>query len=131
MAENEAATGGEGDDVASGKEAIYIQIGEYVKDKTGKRIGKTGGREIFDMVVGEVFALATKDGTVRLNGGFGSFHVRNYSAGTRRLPSGQETTFGERKKLRYEEGVVVKALVENGGDLAKAAAAATKGKKAA
>ena len=46
--------------------------------------------------------------------------MKTYQAGTRRLPSGQETTFGERKKLRYEEGVVVKALIVAGGDLEEA-----------
>jgi nucleoid DNA-binding protein len=118
--QNQNGTAEVQEESAKGKEAIYIKLGEYVKDKTGKRIGKTGGRELFDMVVDEIFALATRDGTVRLNGGFGSFHVREYQEGTRRLPSGVEVSFGERKKLRYEEGVVVKALVENGGDLSKA-----------
>jgi hypothetical protein len=58
----------------------------------------------------------------RFNGGYGSLHVKTYQAGTRRLPSGQETTFGERSKLRYEEGVVVAGLVASKGDLAKAKA---------
>lgn len=119
MSENENTTEAT-EAEATGKEAIYVQIGDYVKDKTGKRIGKTGGREIFDMVVEQIFALATKEGTIRLNGGFGSFHTREYQSGSRRLPSGQEVSFGERKKLRYEEGVVVKALVENGGNLEEA-----------
>jgi len=101
----------------SAKDAIYTQIGDLVKEKTGKRIGKTGGRLIFDKVVEEIFAAGVRDGSFRFNGGFGSFHVKTYQAGTRRLPSGQETTFGERKKLRYEEGVVVKALIVAGGDL--------------
>lgn len=105
---------------ATGKEAIYIALGEHVQNKTGKRIGKTGGREIFDMVVNSVFALATQEGTIRLNGGFGSFHVKDYQAGKRRLPSGEEVEFGERQKLRYEEGVVVKELVSNGGNLEEA-----------
>lgn len=105
---------------AEGKEAIYVQIGEAVKEMTEKRIGKTGGRKLFDLVVAAVFAEATKMGTFRFNGGFGSLHVRTYGAGKRRLPSGQETTFGERQKLRYEEGVVVAALVSNKGNLADA-----------
>jgi len=111
-----------GDDQDSaGKEDIYIKIKELVKGKTGgKNIGKSGGREVFDLVVTEIFALATKEGTVRLNGGFGSFHVRHYTSGERRLPSGQNVTFGERDKLRYEEGVVVKALVGNKGNLTEA-----------
>ena len=104
----------------TGKEAIYIKIAEYVKDKTGKRIGKTGGREIFDTVINEVFAAAARDKAFRFNGGFGSMHIKEYKAGERRLPSRQITTFGIRHKLRYEEGVVVKALVENGGDLTEA-----------
>jgi len=104
----------------SAKDAIYTMIGDFVKEKTGKRIGKTGGREIFDTVVAQVFAAGVRDGSFRFNGGFGSFHVKTYQAGTRRLPSGQETTFGERKKLRYEEGVVVKALIVAGGDLEEA-----------
>ena len=107
---------------ASAKDAIYTQIGEFVKEKTGKRIGKTGGREIFDMVVEQVFAAAVREQSFRFNGGFGSLHVKTYQAGSRRLPSGQETTFGERQKLRYEEGVVVKALITEGGDLEKALA---------
>ena len=102
-----------------GKEAIYARIGEMVKEMTGKRIGKTGGRKIFDKVVEEVFVEATKEGTFRFNGGFGSMHIKTYGAGSRRLPSGQETTFGERQKLRYEEGVVVAGLVEHKGDLTK------------
>lgn len=100
-----------------GKDEIYERIGTLVKERTGKRIGKVGGREIFDMVVGEFFTLATQQGSMRFNGGFGSLHVRTYQEGERRLPSGQMTKFGTRKKLRYEEGVVVKALVENGGNL--------------
>jgi len=104
----------------SAKDAIYIKIGDFVKEKTGKRIGKTGGREIFDRVVEQIFASAVTEGSFRFNGGFGSLHVKTYQAGTRRLPSGQETTFGERQKVRYEEGVVVKALIVNDGDLTKA-----------
>lgn len=102
------------------KEAIYVQLGDFVKEKTGKRIGKTGGREIFDLVVAQIFAAAAADGQFRFNGGFGSLHTKTYQPGTRRLPSGQETTFGERSKLRYEEGVVTKALVANGGNLTEA-----------
>lgn len=104
----------------TGKDLIYAQLGEHVHAKTGKRIGKTGGRELFDMVVNSIFALATADGTVRLNGGFGALHVRDYQSGSRRLPSGKEVTFGERQKLRYEEGVVVKELVKNKGNLEEA-----------
>lgn len=78
------------------------------------------------MAFQETFALAAQDGTVRLNGGFGSLHVRTYQAGERRLPSGETTKFGERQKMRYEEGVLVSALIENGGDLALALAARKK-----
>jgi hypothetical protein len=77
----------------AGKDDIYQKIRELIKTKTGgKNIGKSGGREVFDLVV----------------------------AGERRLPSGQSVEFGERDKLRYEEGVVVKALVGNKGDLTEA-----------
>jgi len=105
------------------KEAIYAKIGDVVKDKTGKRIGRTGGREIFDLVVTEVFTAAVREGTLRFNGGFGSLHKRTYKAGKRRLPSGAETVFGERQKMRYEEGVSVKALVASGGATGTAAPA--------
>lgn len=117
---DEKAPEGATEETSSSKEAIYEQIAEHVQEKTGKRIGKTGGRAIFDMVVNGIFAAATADGSFRLNGGFGSFHVKDYQAGTRRLPSGAETTFGERQKLRYEEGVVVKELVANKGNLEEA-----------
>lgn len=101
----------------STKESIYTQIADYVKERTGKRIGKAGGREIFDLVTEQMFSAATREGSFRFNGGFGSLHVRTYGAGSRRLPSGQQTQFGERRKLRYEEGVSVQTLVKSGGDL--------------
>jgi hypothetical protein len=101
------------DVTTTSKEAIYDMMAEWVLQKTGKRIGKSGGRHLFDMAVDNIFAAAAKDGAFRFNGGFGSLHVRDYKAGSRRLPSGQETTFGERQKLRYEEGVCVSALIKN------------------
>lgn len=101
------------------KEAIYSKIADFVKGKTGKNIGRSGGRLIFDMVVEEIFAAATKEGTFRLNGGFGSFHVKQYQSGSRRLPKGDVVNFGEREKLRYEAGVVVEALIREKGDLTK------------
>lgn len=110
----------EGADESSAKEIIYERVRDLVKERTGKNIGKSGGRDIFDTVVNEIFAAATREGTLRFNGGFGSLHVRQYQAGERQLPSGQKTVFGEREKLRYEEGVVVKALVANKGDLEEA-----------
>lgn len=105
---------------ATGKEAIYLKVAAFVEEKTGKKIGKTGGHTLFDIVVAEIFAAATKDGSFRFNGGFGSLHVKTYQAGERRLPSGATTKFDERQKLRYEQGVVVEALVGNGGNLDEA-----------
>jgi hypothetical protein len=113
-----AAAGGESTRELSVKEAIYTKIGDFVKEKTGKRIGKTGGREIFDLVVAEVFASAAAVGSFRFNAGFGSLHVRTYQPGSRRLPSGAQTKFGERHKLRYEEGTSTKALIVSKGNLA-------------
>lgn len=103
-----------------GKDAIYARLGDMVKDMTGKRVGLAGGRRIFDNVVEEIFAEATREGSFRFNGGYGSLHVKTYSAGERRLPSGQVTVFGERQKLRYDEGVVVAGLVQHKGDVTKA-----------
>lgn len=125
MSETAAAVAAEVTEAADekvlvGKDAIYAMIGDHVKAVTGKRIGRSGGRVIFDMVVEQIFAEATRTGAFRFNGGFGSMHLKVYQAGTRRLPSGQETTFGERTKLRYEEGIVVSALVANKGDLVEA-----------
>jgi hypothetical protein len=105
--------------VRVGKDAIYERLGNKIKEMTGKRVGLSGGREVFDAVVEEIFVEATKEGSFRFNGGFGSLHIKTYQAGERRLPSGQTTTFGERQKLRYEEGVVVAGLVEHKGDLTK------------
>lgn len=107
-----------------GKEAIYVKVQELVKKKTEKNIGKSGGRELFDLVVENVFASAIKDGTIRFNAGFGSLHLRDYKAGSRRLPSGKTTQFGTRHKVRYEEGVSVGSLVKAGGDLEKIKASA-------
>ena len=121
-----AADSAKAEDVAAeasiGKEAIYAQIADYVKAKTGKNIGKSGGMFIFNLSVAGIFATAVKEGTFRFNGGYGSLHVRQYKAGSRRLPSGQTTTFGEREKVRYEEGVTVQNLV-SGHDANEAGAA--------
>lgn len=100
-------------ELVSGKESIYAMIAETVHNKTGKRIGKSGGRELFDLVVDNIFEVAVREGSFRFNGGFGSFHLREYQAGERRLPSGKTTQFGIRHKLRYEGGVCVEALIEN------------------
>jgi len=105
---------------AGAKEAIYEKVSEFVKAKTGKRIGKSGGQELFNIVVAEIFAATAREGSFRFNGGFGSMHIKTYQPGTRRLPSGQSTTFGEREKARYEEGVVVRALIKNHGNLDEA-----------
>lgn len=115
----------DGAEVSIGKEAIYAEIADYVKAKTGKNIGKSGGQMIFNMAVSGIFATAVKEGTFRFNGGYGSLHVKQYKAGSRRLPSGQTTTFGEREKVRYEEGVTVQNLISGGGDSAAAPAPAT------
>lgn len=98
----------------SAKEKIYIAIDAYVKDKTGKRIGKSGGRIVFDMVVAAMFEHAVTLGSLRFNAGYGSLKVKTYSAGSRRLPSGTITKFDTRKKLRYEEGVSVAQLIKTG-----------------
>jgi hypothetical protein len=122
MTTNEATTttGADPEDKSALKEEIYDDVNKWVTDKTGKNIGKTGGRAIFDLVVSGIFAAAAKQGMFRFNGGFGALHVRDYGSGSRRLPSGQVTTFGDRQKLRYEEGVVTSELVKNKGDLQSA-----------
>lgn len=102
---------------STGKEVVYAAIDALITAKTGKRIGKTGGHQVFDLVIETMIAEAVKNGPLRLNRGFGSLHLRKYKAGTRKLPSGKSTTFGDRQKLRYEEGVMTAALVKAGGDL--------------
>jgi len=99
----------------TGKEAIYQGIADFVMEKTESRIGRSGGHVIFDMVVDGIFGLVAKEGSLRFNGGYGSLHVRNYGAGSRKLPSGSQVKFGPRTKVRYEEGVSVKDLLKNGG----------------
>jgi nucleoid DNA-binding protein len=108
------------DVVLEGKKAIYEDIRCSVLEKTGKNIGQSGGMALFNQIVDSIFVEAVQKGTIRLNGGFGSFHIKNYGAGSRTLPSGQRVDFGERQKLRYVEGVVVEALVKNGGNLEEA-----------
>lgn len=94
------------------KQAIYQLIADSVKAKTGKNIGRSGGQELFNLVVEQIFAAAVKEQTFRFNGGYGSLRIKHYSAGSRQLPSGAKTTFGERSKLRYEQGVSTTDLVE-------------------
>ena len=106
-----------------GKDLLYQKVADYIEGKTGKRFGRTNGQTVVNLVVGELMALAVQDGAVRLNQGFGSFQLRTYGAGERRLPNGDMVKFDERQKLRYEQGVMVEYLIEHGGDIAKAEAA--------
>jgi len=96
------------------KEGIYIMIADFVKERTSKNIGKTGGHVLFDQITAEVFRIAVQEGYFRFNRGYGSLEVKHYGAGTRRLPSGQEVVFGERSKLRYNQGKMVKELIKPG-----------------
>lgn len=96
------------------KSAIHEEIRRLVKERTGKNIGRAGGKLIFDTVVKLVFTAAARDEDFRFPGGFGALHVRHLNKGTKpkRLPSGQTTTIGEgRVKLRYVEGNEVKGLL--------------------
>lgn len=96
------------------KTAIHEEIAVFVQTKTGKRIGRSGGKEIFDTVVARIFGSAVKDGSFRFPGGFGSLHVRHLNEGTKpkRLPGGATTVLGKgRVKLRYVEGNEVKTLL--------------------
>jgi len=111
------------------KEAIYQKVADMVKAKTSKNIGRTGGQELFNLVVGEIFVVAVHEKSIRLNAGFGSFKIKEYTPGSRRLPSGQVATFGDRKKLRYEQGVSVTNLIE-GKPVAGRAPAAPKAAEA-
>jgi len=94
------------------KQTIYQKIADYVNAKTGKNIGRSGGQELFNIVTEQVFASAVAEKNFRFNGGYGSLRIKNYSAGTRKLPSGKSTTFGERSKLRYEQGVTTTNLID-------------------
>lgn len=94
------------------KEGIYIMIADFVKERTSKNIGKTGGHVLFDQITAEVFRIAVEDGYFRYNRGYGSLEIKHYGAGSRRLPSGQEVTFGERDKLRYNQGKMVSELIK-------------------
>lgn len=96
------------------KQNIHERLQSIVKEKTGKNIGRAGGKLLFDTSVKMVFESATKDGNFRFPGGFGALHVRHLNKGTKpkRLPSGATTTIGEgRVKLRYVEGNEVKGLL--------------------
>jgi len=93
------------------KAKIYRLIADFVKAKTGKEIGKSGGQDLFNLTVEQVFAATVADKTFRFNGGYGSLRLREYSAGSRKLPSGKSTTFGVRTKVRYEQGVSTTNLV--------------------
>ena len=106
----------------SSKEQIYQVIADEVKEYTGKNIGRARGRIIFDRVIENVFMQLILNREMRLNGGFGSLKMKRYSAGERRLPSGQVVVYPERFKPYYEAGVVVTAMEKNGGDLKAALA---------
>lgn len=111
--DTKAAAATEADD-SNAKQAIHEKLASIVLEKTGKRIGRAGGKMLFDTAVQEIFKAATADGSFRFPGGFGSLHVRNLNEGTKpkRLPSGATTVIGAgRRKLRYVEGNEVKGLM--------------------
>lgn len=99
---------------ANAKQNIHERLQALVKEKTGKNIGRAGGKALFDEAVKMFFTSAAKDGSFRFPGGFGALHVRHLNKGTKpkRLPSGATTEIGEgRVKLRYVEGNEVKSLL--------------------
>jgi hypothetical protein len=113
MAKDTKAAAAEAED-SNAKQEIHEKLAALVHEKTGKRIGRAGGKLLFDTAVQMVFASATKEGSFRFPGGYGSLHVRNLNEGTKpkRLPSGATTTIGAgRRKLRYVEGNEVKGLM--------------------
>lgn len=109
--------------VLEGKDLIYQSIAEFIESKTGKRFGRTNGQALMNLVIEETIALAIKEESLRLNQGFGSFHLKTYPAGERTLPNGEKTVFGERRKLRYEGGVMTDYLIDKNGDAVAARAA--------
>jgi hypothetical protein len=125
-------------DEEAAKGRIHQWIADFVKEKTGKPIGITGGKKIFDKVIADIFTSAVKDGQLRFPGGYGSLHVRHLGVGTKpkRLPSGATTDSilkEGRVKLRYQEGVMVKKLLgtdrKTEGTAGTAAAAPTESVK--
>lgn len=95
------------------KNEIHSYIDAAVKEKTGKRIGLTTAKEIFDGVVEQIFQQAVKNEGFRFPGGFGSLHLKKLgkSSAPKRLPSGVMVEIPEgRVKLRYTEGSAVKKL---------------------
>jgi len=107
-------TAAETDMERDAKVTIHERLKDMVKEKTGKNIGRAGGKALFDEAVKLVFGSATKEGSFRFPGGFGALHVRHLNKGSKpkRLPSGATTTIGEgRVKLRYVEGNEVKGML--------------------
>lgn len=98
------------------KERIYEKIRDYIENRTDVRFGVTASQELFNLILEGVFTAAAKDKSFRFNGGLGALHIRKYAPGQRTTPRGQVVTFGERFKMRYEEGVVTAKLVATGGD---------------
>jgi len=93
------------------KQAIHEKLASLVKEKTGKNIGRAGGKILFDTVIEMFFTSAVADKSFRFPGGYGALHVKELQAGTKpkRLPSGAETIIpAGRLKLRYVEGNSVK-----------------------
>jgi len=98
---------------AIGKEAIYRSLTDMIANQTGKRVSQAFAKSVFNHVVERSLETAVQEGSIRFNGGFGSLKVRDLKGGTRQLPSGQTVAFGERKKIRYEHGLMVEAMMGN------------------
>lgn len=96
------------------KDRIHAAIRDMVKEKTGTSIGITGGKEIFDSVVAELFSSTVKDGSFRFPGGHGSLKVVQVAAGKKTLPNGRVIDAPARRKLRYDGGTVVRGQLSKG-----------------
>lgn len=98
-----------------GKEAIYKALTDKIAGQTGKRVSQAFAKDVFNFVVEKSIDTAIQEGTIRFNGGYGSFKLRDLKGGTRQLPDGTTTSFGPRQKIRYESGVSVEAKMGTPG----------------
>jgi len=95
------------------KEAIYATIETFLTNPKAEGL-KAGeyGRQVFDLVVTELFAAVKKVNYVRFNDGNGALACKEYAEVTRKLPNGEVRTFGASHRIRYVMGASVSRLLD-------------------
>jgi hypothetical protein len=103
----------------SGMDFVYFTMSDAV-DKMGRprkkgsrrKLSVKNSKALFHIAMRAVLEVLYKEGSVRLGDGFGTLKIVILPPSLYKLPSGHIIEKGSRKKVKFSEGIVVKAAMK-------------------